>query len=126
MELEKDFILRMIKDLTKSIAYLVLGKNDLDFKLPETMEYSRVDDLYVRLLELVNSGNINDAEDLLFDEINPSDMRQFEMALSFYLYLNDFGDDYLEGNDYSRDEIKEGLMSICKEYGVSTLVDFLF
>ena len=53
-------------------------------------------------------------------------MRQFEMAMSFYLYLNDFGDDYLERNNYSRDEITEGIKSICEEYGVSSMVEFLF
>ena len=132
MELEKDYILRMIKDLTKSIAHLILGKSEIEYELPEESEYSRVDTLYVKLIELVNMGQINEAEDLLFDEINPSDMRQFEMAMSFYLYLNDFGDDYLEKNNYfslnnySRDEITEGIRSICKEYGVSSMVDFLF
>lgn len=126
MELEKDYILRMIKDLTKSIAHLILGKSEIEYELPEKSEYSRVDTLYVKLIELVNMGQINEAEDLLFDEINPSDMRQFEMAMSFYLYLNDFGDDYLEKNNYSRDEITEGIRSICKEYGVSSMVDFLF
>ena len=126
MELEKDYILRMIKDLTKSIAHLILGKSEIEYALPEESEYSRVDTLYVKLIELVNMGQINEAEDLLFDEINPSDMRQFEMAMSFYLYLNDFGDDYLEKNNYSRDEITEGIRSICKEYGVSSMVDFLF
>ena len=126
MELEKDYILRMIKDLVKSIAHLVLGKAEIEYQLPEESEYSRVDTLYVNLLELVNMGQINEAEDLLFDKINPSDMRQFEMAMSFYLYLNDFGDDYLESHDYSRDEITEGIKSICKEYGVSSMVDFLF
>lgn len=126
MELEKDYILRMIKDLTKSIAHLILGKSEIEYELPEESEYSRVDTLYVKLIELVNMGQINEAEDLLFDEINPSDMRQFEMAMSFYLYLNDFSDDYLEKNNYSRDEITEGIRSICKEYGVSSMVDFLF
>lgn len=126
MELEKDYILRMIKDLTKSIAHLILGKSEIEYELPDESEYSRVDTLYVKLIELVNMGQINEAEDLLFDEINPSDMRQFEMAMSFYLYLNDFGDDYLEKNNYSRDEITEGIRSICKEYGVSSMVDFLF
>lgn len=126
MELEKDYILRMIKDLTKSIAHLILGKSEIEYELPEESEYSRVDTLYVKLIELVNMRQINEAEDLLFDEINPSDMRQFEMAMSFYLYLNDFGDDYLEKNNYSRDEITEGIRSICKEYGVSSMVDFLF
>ena len=45
-----------------------------------------------------------------------------------YLFtlLNDFGDDFLEKNDYSRDEIKEGIKATCKEYGVSSMVDFLF
>lgn len=126
MELEKDYILRMIKDLTKSIAHLILGKSEIEYELPKESEYSRVDTLYVKLIELVNMGQINESEDLLFDEINPSDMRQFEMAMSFYLYLNDFGDDYLEKNNYSRDEITEGIRSICKEYGVSSMVDFLF
>ena len=126
MELEKDYILRMIKDLTKSIAHLILGKSEIEYELRKESEYSRVDPLYVKLIELVNMGQINEAEDLLFDEINPSDMRQFEMAMSFYLYLNDFGDDYLEKNNYSRDEITEGIRSICKEYGVSSMVDFLF
>ena len=126
MELEKDYILRMIKDLTKSIAHLILGKSEIEYELTKESEYSRVDTLYVKLIELVNMGQINEAEDLLFDEINPSDMRQFEMAMSFYLYLNDFGDDYLEKNNYSRDEITEGIRSICKEYGVSSMVDFLF
>lgn len=126
MELEKDYILRMVKDLVKSIAHIVLSKSEIEYKLPENDEYSRIDYLYVRLLELVNQGKINDAEDMLFDEINTSDMKQFEMAMSFYLYLNDFGDDYLESNDYSRDEISEGIKSICKEYGVSSMVEFLF
>ena len=126
MELEKDYILRMIKDLIKSISHIILGKSEIEYNLPEKDEYSRVDFLYVKLLELVNQGNINDAEDMLFDEINSSDMRQFEMAMSFYLYLNDFGDDYLEKNNYSRDEISEGIKSICKEFGVSSMVEFLF
>ena len=33
---------------------------------------------------------------------------------------------YLERNNYSRDEITEGIKSICEEYGVSSMVEFLF
>lgn len=126
MELEKDYILRMIKDLVKSIAHIILGKSEINYELPPKEEYSKVDYLYIKLLELANQGNINEAENLLFDEINPSDMRQFEMAMSFYLYLNDFGDDFLEKNNYSRDEISEGIRAICKEFNLSGMVDFLF
>ena len=126
MELEKDYMLRMIKDLTKSIAHIILGKSEIEYELPEKENYSRIDYLYVKLLELVNSGKINESENLLFDELNTSDIRQFEMAMSFYLYLNDFGDDFLEKNNYSRDEISDGIRAICKEYNLSSMVDFLF
>ena len=43
MELEKDYILRMIKDLTKSIAHLILGKTEIEYELPSESEYSKVD-----------------------------------------------------------------------------------
>ena len=40
MELEKDYILRMIKDLTKSIAHLILGKSEIEYEPPKESEYS--------------------------------------------------------------------------------------
>ena len=126
MELEKDYILRMIRDLVKSIAHLILGKSEIDYKLPDKSEFTKLDNLYVRLMELVNKGQINEAEDMLFEEIDTSNMKYFEMAMAFYLYLNDFADIFLEGNNYSREEIKEGILSICKEFGVSSMVEFLF
>ncbi len=126
MELEKDYILRMIKDLTKSISYIILGKSEIEYDLPKENEYSRSDYLYIKIVELANCGKINEAEDMLFREIDTSNMREFEMAIAFYLYLNDFDDNYLEENNYCRDEISEGIKSICKEFGVSSMVDFLF
>lgn len=126
MELEKDYILRMIKDLTKSISYIILGKSEIEYDLPKENEYSRSDYLYIKIVELANCGKINEAEDMLFREIDTSNMREFEMAIAFYLYLNDFDDNYLEENNYCRDEISEGIKSICKEFGVSNMVDFLF
>ncbi|MEG0855305.1 MAG: DUF6483 family protein [Terrisporobacter sp.] len=126
MKLDKDYILRMVNDLVKSIAHIILGKSEIEYALPDKNEYDKVDYLYVRLLEMSNNGHINEAENLLFDEINTSDMRQFEMAMSFYLHLNDFGDDFLEKNDFSREEISEGIKGICKEFNLSTMVEFLF
>lgn len=126
MELEKDYILRMIKDMVKSIGHIILGKSEIEYELPKEDAFSNVDYLYIKLLELANAGQINEAEDMLFNEINTSNMKQFEMAMSFYLYLNDFADNFLEENNYSREEISEGIKSICKEFGVSSMVEFLF
>ena len=44
--------------------------------------------------------------------------------------LKEVSDHILTGDDinpdFSRDEISEGIKSICKEYGVSSMVEFLF
>ena len=66
MELEKDYILRMIKDLTKSISYIILDKSEIEYDLPKKNEYSKSDYLYIKIVELANCGKINEAEDMLF------------------------------------------------------------
>ncbi len=126
MKLDKDFILRMINDLVKSIAFIILGKNDIDYELPSDNNYSNTDLLYMKLINMSNEGKINEAEDILFDKINTSNINELEMAFSFYLHLNNFSDNYLEKNNYSRDEISEGIKSICDRYNILNKVEFLF
>ena len=44
-----------------------------------------------------------------------------ELALTFYLYLNDMDGDYLDDHDYSREEILDGLKSLAEDWGVTGL-----
>ena len=44
------------------------------------------------------------AENLLFEEVDPADKKYLEMSLAFYMYLNEFDDDFLYTNNYSREE----------------------
>ena len=71
------------------------------------------------LLDLVDRGNINEAENYLYDVISDYNVASLEMALLFYSYLNDKTDDFLEHNDFSREEIKMGIEDIANWFGLS-------
>ena len=71
MGYQDDYVMRTISDLVRAIARLVLGKNDIDYDLPEDEDkYTDLDRVYKRLKDLVDEGNINDAENLLTDELD--------------------------------------------------------
>lgn len=116
---EQDYIMRMIKDMVKILAKIVLDKETVSYELHDGAEYKQADDLYKNLIEMLNKGKINEAEDLLFEEFNVQDKTYFELALDFYLHINMLDDDFLEANNYSREEVEEGIQAISKEFGVS-------
>lgn len=124
--LTEDYIIRMIQDMGRLLAR-VLGR---DLPEPEGLvtfwEKGTNGDspLLEELKNLCDRGNINQAENLLFEELDFSDPSTFPIALSFYQYLNRFSDKELEAWDYPREEIFEGLRDCGKQYGVdSQLMD---
>ena len=84
MGYQDDYVMRTISDLVRTIARLVLGKNDIDYDLPEDEDrYTDLDRVYKRLKDLVDEGNINDAENLLTDELDTDSLDCLEMAFAF-------------------------------------------
>ena len=47
------------------------------------------------------------------------------MALAFYMYLNEFDDDFLYTNNYSREEIVDGINAISAEFGITGFEHFV-
>jgi len=115
--LKEDYLTRSIKDMVRAIAKLVLNKDMADYTLPELAHYTQTDILYERLIELADQGLINDAENYLSDRLDLEDPDEFEMALCFYLHLNEFEEDFLESHDYSREEINDGIQALARMYG---------
>lgn len=84
MGYQDDYVMRTISDLVRAIARLVLGKSDIDYDLPEDEDkYTDLDRVYKRLKDLVDEGNINDAENLLTDELDTDSLDCLEMASRF-------------------------------------------
>ena len=126
MGYQDDYVMRTISDLVRAIARLVLGKSDIDYDLPEDEDkYTDLDRVYKRLKDLVDEGNINDAENLLTDELDTDSLDCLEMDLTFYMYLNQLKDEELYTANYSREEIVDGINSVCAEYGISGFEHFV-
>ena len=67
------------------------------------------------LQRLIISGKINQAENLLFNEIEEyTNLGHIGVALWFYGELNSLSDEKLKACNFSREEISEGLTEIQK------------
>lgn len=66
MNLGKDYIMRMVKAAAAAMARIIFQKSNPEYELPVEGECTAVDDLYKRLLEMADAGNINEAESLLY------------------------------------------------------------
>ena len=63
MGYQDDYVMRTISDLVRAIARLALGKNEINYALPDTEDkYSDTDRIYRKLRDLVDAGEINEAE----------------------------------------------------------------
>lgn len=126
MGFQDDYVMRTISDLVRAIARLVLGKNDIDYELPEDEDsYTPMDRVYRQLKDMADAGDINGAENYLSDQLDSQDIDRLEMALTFYMYLNQMKDDTLFEANYSREEIVDGINSVCAEYGISGFEHFV-
>ena len=126
MAVQDDYILRTIRNLATAIGRLALGRDEVDYILPaDESQDDLVAAKYRRIRSMVEAGQINEAENLLFDEVMDTEPSYLEMGLSFYLYLNEFDDDFMYSSGYSREEIVDGINAIAREFGISGFENFV-
>ena len=118
MAYQDDYVMRTITDLVRAIAGLALGKNEIDYDLPlSEAAYTPVDWAYRRLKDLADAGDINGAENELYECLDTSDRAYLEMAL--------LDDDALYTANFSREEIAEGINSVSAQFGISGFENFV-
>ena len=115
---ERDYIMRQIEDFARMLAKLFLHKDTIWYEPPAESRYSQTDFLHRQLCELVGEGKLNQAENLLFEKLDPQDTGFLELAIDFYMRLDQLDDQYLEEHDFSREEIYQGLQDAARVYGV--------
>lgn len=123
--IKEDYIMRQIKEMIRAVLKLIFN---IDSESPaiETIKDVESQKFITDLYRLIDSGEINEAEDWLFDNIDENNRQDLVVALLFYSYLNNKDNDFLESNDFSRDEINLGLRSVVSKYGLSSMADTFF
>lgn len=114
---EKDYLMRQVHSLAGFLAKLLLDKEEVPYE--EAEEREQTDLLFRRLQELIAQRQLNQAEDLLYVELQPGNARYLELAIDFYDRLNQLDDETLEAADFPREEIEQGLKDIAARFGMS-------
>ena len=115
---EQDYIMRLIKEMVRAILKLLFNI-DTESPSSELLKDAEEKQTLESLLDMIDDGRIDEAENNLYDSIENMDKSGLEIALLFYSYLNDKSDEFLEEHDFNREEVKQGLEDITSRYGIS-------
>ena len=119
---EQDYVMRLIEEMVRAILKLLFN---IDTKSPsaELLEDAEEQQTLDELLDMVDDGFINEAENKIYEITEDGKKVNLEIALLFYSYLNNKSDEFLEEHNFSQNEIKSGLRDITARYGVDGFVD---
>lgn len=117
MIVSNDWILKQIEMMRTVLDTMATsgGKKNKEEKLPSTQQEATT--LQYALHLLLQDKRINEAEDLLFENLDRSKTHMAIVAAHFYEELNQWTDQELEENNFSREEIAIGLKDVCDELG---------
>ena len=113
--LHEDYLVRQIDVMVKYLAETVFKnkKKTYNITAEKYFEINGAGKNVLYLYDLADQGKINLAENILYDKIDEErSLELFEVGVDFYVYLNSKDDDFLESNDFSRQEIYDGLEAV--------------
>lgn len=73
--------------------------------------------------DLADDGNIDEAENRVYELNSGQNMSGLKAASLFYSHLNDKTDDFLEQNHFSRVQIKMGVDNPAKQYDLDNILE---
>ncbi len=114
---EKDYIMRLIHGVAQVLAKLLLGKEMEQEGELIVLRDQRAKDEHDILRRMIDEGQVNQAEEKLFDLLEYAawdDREKASLAIAFYDYLNSRDDAFLAAADFSRDEIITGMEDALK------------
>ena len=140
MEFENNGLKNSIAGTLRLVGILISGAWSDKYKQPKFIENAAQEDFYQTLLQRIDRGEINEAENELLaymegkrsvekaalQDIGTVDNTILDMALSVYGYMNEKEDIFLEQNNYCRQEIEEGIRGLLMRLGVSIPADSWF
>ncbi len=122
---EKDYIMRMIKETARILFSLVLGKTHVQVELPEENKFDVSREKLDEYIAMIDAGKINEAENLLLENIDYANREETAAAILFYQYIGEKGDAFLRENNYSLEEVYDGLKTLAERTGYKEVCDIL-
>lgn len=114
---EKDYLMRMIKEMVRVLFSLLLGKQYTQVDVAPENKYSVSGTYLDDLKKMIDCGKINEAENLLLENLNYNHKEELAAAVLFYEYISRQEESFLEAHEYSLEEAMDGLKQIVKNSG---------
>ncbi len=119
---EKDYIMRIIKEMVRVLFSLMLGKKYTSIEQEAENGYEVSGKKLDELLIMVDNGEINEAENIILEGIDYGNKNELAAAVLFYQYLSEKNEDFLQKSNYSKEEVLDGITYIMKESGYNDVV----
>ena len=109
---EKDYIMRMIKEMVRILFSLIYGKKYVSVELEKENKYEVSGKNLKSFLDMIDSGQINEAENILLDNIDYANNDDVMAAALFYQYLSEKDSEFLINNNYTKEEVLSGFKQL--------------
>ncbi|RGF13030.1 hypothetical protein DXB97_12915 [Firmicutes bacterium OM07-11] len=122
---EKDYIMRMIKEMVRVLFSLAFGKKYVSVELEKENKYEVSGKNLKNFLNMIDLGQINEAENILLDSIDYTNKNEVMAVALFYQYLSEKDNQFLENNNYTKEEVLSGFQQLLMKSGYSDLLYLL-
>lgn len=122
---EKDYIMRMIKEMVQVLFSLVFGKKYVSVELEDENKYEVSGNTLKYFSDMIDQGDINEAENLLLEDLDYTNKEEVMAAAFFYQHLSQKDDDFLRRNDYTKEELLFGFKQLLEKSGYKDLIHLI-
>ncbi len=123
---EQDPIMRQIHDIVKAAAKMMHMNVDIASEHLVQIENMKLQETANALLVQIGDGNINEAENRLYEMLEHPTMDVFHAGIAFYAHLDEMEDDFLLAHDFSREEVEEGKAHLLAVHGLTDIGETFF
>ena len=120
MAFEQDYMKRLAQSIGKMIVAITEGKNAIESNVENDnfdMKLSEDDLLEIMVKKYVDEGNLNKAEDAIFNALESHyTTKSYKTALEFYKTINESSDEKLKNCNFERSEIEQGIDEVQRKY----------
>lgn len=114
---EKDYIMRIIKEMVRMLFSLLFGRRYSAVEIENVNKFEVEGKTLDDLLDMADSGKINEAENILLDGLDYGNKENVAVAALFYQHLSEMDESFLSKNNYSKEEVLDGMKNLVHEAG---------
>ncbi len=120
---EKDYIMRLIKEMVRMLFSLLFGKKYVSVEQELKNGYEVSGKKLEDLLAMAERGEINKAENILLENIDYGNKKEVAAAALFYQYLSEKEEEFLQENNYSKEEVLDRIHLLMRKSGYGDVAE---